>query len=37
MSLGKGAKEKEVLILGELKDGVVIQGPEKASRKLTLA
>lgn len=37
MSLEKGAKGKKVLILGELKDGIVIERPEKVSGKLTLA
>jgi len=37
MSLAKGAKKKKVLILGELKDGIVIERPEEVSGKLTLA
>lgn len=36
MFLGKGVKEEEVLILGELKDGIIIQELEKISRKLIL-
>lgn len=38
MSLGEGAKEEEeVLILGELKDGIVTQRSGKARRTLNLA